>query len=105
MNNISGENNKILNEIFLSREEKICSISKEEKQKIKELKKENYSYEKLMQFVDKTTDDKLVKEVIKSSLESYIDGINIVGAYENKKFYETGFIDGVNLMIECNKDY
>ena len=105
MNNISGENNKILNEIFLSREEKICSISKEEKQKIKELKKENDSYEKLMQFIDKTTDDKLVKEEIKFSLESYIDGINIVGAYENKKFYETGFIDGVNLMIECNKDY
>lgn len=105
MDSVSGEKNRILNEIFLGREEDIYSRSKDEKKKIKKLRKENDSYEKLVQFINKSTNDEVAKEEIKSSLESYIEGINIVGAYENQKFYETGFVDGVNLMIECKKGY
>ena len=35
-------------------------------------------------------------EKVKNSLDSYIDKINIIGAYENEKFYKIRF-------FRCNK--
>jgi len=44
--------------------------------------------EKVLEFLNDATSDNVTKDKIKNSLESYIDGINIVSAYENQKFYE-----------------
>lgn len=84
----NNENNTILNVLFASREENICVITKEDKKRIKELIKDNDKYEKVLEFLDDATNDNLTKDKIRNSLESYIDGINIVSAYENQKFYE-----------------
>lgn len=84
----NNENNTILNVLFESREENICVITKEDKKNIKELIKDNDKYEKVLEFLDDATNDNLTKDKIRNSLESYIDGINIVSAYENQKFYE-----------------
>ncbi len=88
MDDCNSEKNTILNVLFMSREENICVITKEDKKKIKELIKDNDKYEKVLEFLDDATNDNLTKDKIKNSLESYIDGINIVSAYENQKFYE-----------------
>ncbi len=88
MDKCNSEKNTILNVLFMSREENICVITKEDKKKIKELIKDNDKYEKVLEFLDDATNDNLIKDKIKNSLESYIDGINIVSAYENQKFYE-----------------
>lgn len=38
---------------------------------------------------------------VKDSLESYIDKVNIIGSYENEKFYKIGFANAMNLTLEC----
>lgn len=78
----------VLDELFECREENICVITKEDRKKINELTKNNSKYEKVLNYLDEITSDDKGKEKIKDSLESYIDGINIVSAYENQKFYE-----------------
>lgn len=88
MDNCNNEKNTILNALFTSREENICVISKEDRKRIKELIKDNDKYEKVLEFLDDATNDNVTKDKIKNSLESYIDGMNIVSAYENQKFYE-----------------
>lgn len=82
------ENFTVLNVLFASREENLCAITKEDRKKINELIKDNDKYEKVIQFLDDATNNNGIKEKIKNSLESYIDGINIVSAYENEKFYK-----------------
>ena len=88
MDNCSNENNTILNVLFASREENICVITKEDRKRIKELIKDNDKYEKVLEFLDDATNDNVTKDRIKNSLESYIEGMNIISAYENQKFYE-----------------
>ena len=77
-----------LSGLFESREENICVITKEDKKNIKELIKDNDKYEKVLEILDDITNDNVTKDKIKNSLESYIDGMNIISAYENQKFYE-----------------
>lgn len=84
MDNCNNENNTILNALFTSREENICVITKEDKKKIRELTKDNDRYEKLLELLDDVTNDNITKDKFRNSLESYIDGINIVSAYESK---------------------
>lgn len=84
----NNENNTILNVLFASREENICVITNEDRKRIKELIKDNDKYEKVLEFLDDATNDTITKDKIRNSLESYIDGMNIVSAYENQKFYE-----------------
>lgn len=100
-NNEMGKKFAVLDVLFASREENIYTIKKAEREKMKELIKDNDSYEKLIEFLEMATDDKDIKERLKNSLDSYIDGIHIVGAYENEKSYKTGFSDAINLIIEC----
>lgn len=61
----------VLDELFECREENVCAITKYDREKIDELTKDNKA-----------------KDTVKNSLESYIDSINIVGVYENEKFYK-----------------
>ena len=88
MDDCNNKNNAILNVLFESREENICVITKEDKKNIKELIKDNDKYEKVLEILDDITNDNVTKDKIKNSLESYIDGMNIISAYENQKFYE-----------------
>ena len=85
MDDCNNENNAILNVLFESREENICVITKEDKKNIKELIKDNDKYEKVLEILDDITNDNVTKDKIKNSLESYIDGMNIISAYENQK--------------------
>ena len=50
---------------------------------------------------EKLSDDEKTKGIVKDSLDSYIDRINVIGSYENEKFYNIGFMDAINLIFEC----
>lgn len=91
----------ILNELFSSREEFICAITDYDKNKIKELIKDNDTYEILLSRIEKLSNDEKTKNEIKDSLESYMDRVHSISSYENEKFYKIGFADAVNLMFEC----
>ena len=101
MDNCNDEKDTILGVLFASREENICIITKEDKKKIKNLIKDNDKYEKVLEFLNDATDDNLAKDKIKNSLESYIDGMNIVSAMKIKNSMKYGFMDGVRLILEC----
>lgn len=55
---------------------------KNDREKIDELIKDNDSYQMLIVFLDEAIKDNKAKDIVKNSLESYIDSINIVGADE-----------------------
>ena len=92
------EKPSVLNDLFVSREENICALTEFDKKRIKELTKDNNTYQMLL---DKLDD--ISKAKVKDSLESYIDKVNVIGSYENEKFYKIGFTDAMNLVFECIK--
>ncbi len=86
--NVKERKTDVLNELFISREEKLCSITKEDKRKIKKLVIKNDTYEMLLKKIETLSNDNKKIINVKDSLDSYIDRINIIGAYENEKFYK-----------------
>ena len=41
------------------------------------------------------------KEKILEKIDKHCNKLVNIGGYENEKFYKVGFIDGINLIIEC----
>lgn len=84
--------NKLLEKIYLSQEEKIDEIIKEAKNELnnkliktnKEIILEKYNNKELNDLINKIEENNNVKI-----------------SYLSKKIYEQGFIDGVNLLLEC----
>ena len=93
----------VLNQLFVSKEENICALNEYDKKRIKELTKDNDTYQMLLDKLEDLSDDDISKSKVKDSLESYIDKVNVIGSYENEKFYKIGFIDAMNLIFECMK--
>ena len=93
----------ILNQLFVSKEENICAFNEYDKRRIKELTKDNDTYQMLLDKLEDLSDDDISKSKVKDSLESYIDKVNVIGSYENEKFYKIGFADAINLVFECIK--
>ncbi len=91
----------ILNQLFVSKEENICALTEYDKKRIKELTKENDTYQMILDKLEEISNDDVSKYKVKDSLESYIDRVNVIGAYENEKFYKIGFADAMNLVFEC----
>ena len=94
-------NKTVLNELFECREENLCRLTETDKERIKRLVTKNDTYTILLEKIDKLSDDEKAKEIVKDSLDSYIDRINVIGSYENEKFYNIGFMDAINLIFEC----
>lgn len=90
------ENETVLNTLFECREENLYTLTERDKEKIATLTKDNDSYEKLFSIIEKLPHTREDLENIRNSLDSYIDRINIVGAYENEKFYKIR-------ILRCNQ--
>ena len=93
----------VLNDLSVSREENIYDITERDKKRIKELTKNNDTYQMLLDKLEEVSNDDISKSKVKDSLESYIDKVNVIGSYENEKFYKIGFADAINLILECVK--
>ena len=91
----------VLNQLFVSKEENICALNEYDKKRIKELTKDNDTYQMLLDKLEDLSSDDISKSKVKDSLESYIDKVNVIGSYENEKFYKIGFADAINLIFEC----
>ena len=70
---------------------KIKQANKKIKEKIKDIDVEN--------ILENTSKPKELKKILEQIEENY----SIKIAQYNKEFYEQGFIDGVNLIINCVK--
>lgn len=84
--------NKLLEKLYLSQEEKIDEILKEAKNEVNN---------KLIE----TNQVRILKKYNNKEISDLIDKIeennNIKMSYFNKRLYKQGFIDGVNLLLEC----
>ena len=98
-----GDEQSILNQLFVSKKENLCALNEYDKKRIKKLTKGNDSYQMLLDKLEEILNDDISKSKIRNSLESYIDKVNIIGSYENEKFYKIGFADAINLILECIK--
>ncbi len=78
----------VLDDLFQSREENLCVLTESDKKKIERLTKNNDSYDKLFNLIEYLSNNQQGLEKVRNSLDSYIDKINIIGAYENEKFYK-----------------
>ncbi len=83
-----GEKESVLDDLFQSREENLCVLTESDKKKIERLTKNNDSYDKLFNLIEYLSNNQQGLEKVRNSLDSYIDKINIIGAYENEKFYK-----------------
>ncbi len=88
MSNENDNKESVLATLFESREENLYSLNEKDKEKIKNLTKNNDSYEKLFGILEDLSNTPQNLEKVRNSLDSYIDKINIIGAYENEKFYK-----------------
>lgn len=86
--NERGKEESVLDELFECREENLCVITEIDKKNLKELIKDNDTYQMLLANIDALSDDDKTKEKVKDSLDSYIDRVNVIGSYENEKFYK-----------------
>lgn len=82
----------VLNTLFKCREENLYALTEKDKEKIENLTKNNDSYEKLFGLLENLYNNSQNIEKVKDSLDSYIDKVNIIGAYENEKFYKIRFL-------------
>ncbi len=88
--------NEVLDLLFGSREKNLYFLNEKDKEKIKNLTKNNDSYEKLFGILEGLSNTLQNLEKVRNSLNSYIDKINITGVYENEKFYKIR-------IFRCNK--
>ena len=93
------KNNKekeIIETIYKSQLEKMDKIIIEKNKEIKKVIKE-YDIDSII----KTIEDKKEQEKIFKLLNNIEENYNIKISEYNKIMYKQGFIDGINLMIEC----
>ena len=90
------ENTKQLRKSRGLSQEELCALTETDKQKIKRITRNNDSYDKLFAIIKDLSNNSEKLEEVRNSLDSYIDKINIIGAYENEKFYKIR-------IFRCNK--
>ena len=88
-------NNQIIKKIYKGEEDKIDNIIKEANKEIKdELKVIN-----IENIIDNANNPREIRNILNDIEDNY----NIKITKYNEEMYKLGFIDGINLMIECLK--
>ena len=89
-------NNQIIKKMYKGEEEKIDNIIKEANKEIKdELKVIN-----IENIIDNANNPREVRNVLNDIEDNY----NIKITKYNEEMYKLGFMDGINLIIECLKE-
>ena len=89
-------NNQIIKKIYKGEEEKIDNIIKEANKEIKdELKVIN-----IENIIDNANNPREVRNILNDIEDNY----NIKITKYNEEMYKLGFMDGINLIIECLKE-
>ena len=87
----------ILTEIFNSRIESIASVTKEEIEQIKKMKK----YVDIEEFFPEATKKEIQR--IEEFADIVTENMACEMGFFNEKYYKAGFADAINLIMECMK--
>ena len=95
-------NNSMLDLIYKEREDSLYQYDAYDKEEIKKMTVENpITHEDLLVAIKNLPPHfKNTRELIIEKLERYIERQNRLIAYDNEKFYKSGFCDGVQMMME-----
>lgn len=89
-------NNQIIKKIYKGEEDKIDNIIKEANKEIKdELKVIN-----IENIIDNANNPREIRNILNDIEDNY----NIKITKYNEEMYKLGFMDGINLIIECLKE-
>ena len=99
IDNVELKANNLLNELFRTREDSIYNFTDNER---KLLSKKSKDYSNICIAIDNIPDG-FIETIngIKTSIENYIETLNEIQGIENEKFYEEGFSDAIQLILEC----
>ena len=99
IDNVELKANNLLNELFRTREDSIYNFTYNER---KLLSKKSKDYSNIYIAIDNIPDG-FIETIngIKTSIENYIETLNEIQGIENEKFYEEGFSDAIQLILEC----
>ena len=88
--------NEVLEIIYKAQQEKLDEIIKNKRIEIKDTIK-TIDVEEMIKNIENKKDQIKIKEIIKEMEDNY----NIKISEYNKAMYKQGFIDGINLILEC----
>ena len=88
--------NEVLEIIYKAQQEKLDEIIKNKRIEIKDTIK-TIDVEEMIKNIENKKDQIKIKEIIKEMEDNY----NIKMSEYNKVMYKQGFIDGMNLILEC----
>lgn len=96
-------NNSLLDTIYREREDSLYQHTNTDTENIKEINKNNpITYEDLLVAIKNLPPHfNNTREFILERLEGYLKRQNSLTAYDNEKFYKSGFCDGVQLVLEA----
>ena len=93
----SFQEESIIDSWYNTRAEDLYILNDVDKKKISEITKEEDTYQKIANEISKEDN----KEIILEKVDKHCNKLVNIGGYENEKFYKVGFMDGINLIIEC----
>ena len=96
----SFQEESVIDSWYSTRSEDLYILNDIDKKKIAEITKGEDTYQKIANEISKIAkeDD---KEIILEKVDKHCNKLINIGGYENEKFYKVGFMDGINLIIEC----
>lgn len=87
----------MLTEIFDSRIDNIASVTKEEQEKIREMK----NFIDTEEFFPEASKREIQR--IEEFVDNAVDNVACEMGFFNEKYYKTGFADAIKLVMECMK--
>ena len=96
----SFQEESVIDYWYNTRSEDLYILNDVDKKKITEITMGEDTYQKIANEISKRVkeDD---KEIILEKIDKHCNKLINIGGYENEKFYKVGFMDGINLIIEC----
>ena len=96
----SFQEESIIDSWYNTRAEDLYILNDVDKKKISEITKEEDTYQKIEDEISKLAKEE-DKEIILEKIDKHCNKLINIGGYENEKFYKVGFMDGINMIIEC----
>lgn len=93
----SFQEKSIIDYWYSNRSEDLYILNDVDKKKIAEITMGEDTYQKIANEIPKEDN----KEIILEKVDKHCNKLINIGGYENEKFYKVGFMDGINLIIEC----
>lgn len=96
----SFQEESIIDSWYNARAEDLYVLNDVDRKKIAEITKGEDTYQKIANEISKIAKEDDMERILEK-IDKHCNKLVNIGSYENEKFYKVGFMDGINLIIEC----